>query len=506
MNAAPVIQFPKAKKPSRHLHNAKQIDAIKPPTKEEAPGGGVDWSDPTTPGLTLRVTWAGTKTWAFRYSNPQGLMRRLPLGEFGERPKVTLADARDRVADCRKLLRDGKDPATVKEERRTATLFGDLFQRWLEGFARVELKGGGVEEERAITADVLPAWKQRPADEITKADLLDILTPKRQAGHNVAANRLRAHISRMFNWGIDHDLVTRNPVKGTRKSKERSKDRVLTADELRRVWLACDQLPVHQAVWFKLRAVTGQRGGELLQMRRRDIASDGWWTIPGTFTKNALPHPIYLSELARELLASLPQSAADGPYDPVWVFPCGETVVGWGKNKGQLTPGANASKLNVMGDYKKISRRLAQPDRANIVVNVAIRNGRRKSVRLKADFTGHDMRRTMSTFLVAGGVSEELLRTILNHSKRESDNVTAVYNRYRYQDEKRAIMDFWAAQLRLILVGDDVAKAGKFSMTPATPANPLLTAMAAILASEAQNLSPAARVALEALQKAGEAS
>ncbi|MGH9888191.1 MAG: tyrosine-type recombinase/integrase [bacterium] len=97
------------------------------------------------------------------------------------------------------------------------------------------------------------------------------------------------------------------------------------------------------SAWFRLRLVTAQRGGELLQMRWQDVdPMSHFWTIPGGFVKNAHGHRVYLNDLARKLLATVPRDKKD--KKSVWVFP-----------------------KSFMGDFKHVGRRLAQSTRANII-------------------------------------------------------------------------------------------------------------------------------------------
>jgi integrase len=145
-------------------------------------------------------------------------------------------------------------------------------------------------------------------DEIAADDLLAILNAKLRNGAPVAANPLRALVSRIFTFAADQRLVpaTANPVIGVKKpTKETSRDRVLTHEEIRRIWDACDTQNPYVSAWFRLRLVTAQRGGELLQMRWQDIDEKSHvWSIPVGYVKNAHGHRVYLNELARKIIAT----------------------------------------------------------------------------------------------------------------------------------------------------------------------------------------------------------
>lgn len=259
-----------------------------------------------------------------------------------------------------------------------------------------------------------------------------MLNAKVRAGSPVAANRLRALVSKVYTFGAAQRLVlpSANPVLGVKKpTKETTRDRVLTDDEIRRVWEACATQNRHVCSWFRLRLVTAQRGGELLQMRWTDIdPKSHFWTIPAEFVKNAHGHRVYLNAMARKLLAAVPRDDR-----AVWVFP-----------------------KSFLGDYKHVGRRLAQSTRANIVA----RNQTEGSARDRADIRGHDLRRTAATLMASGGVPRFVISRILNHS--EEKDITSVYDRYSYDAEKKTAMEFWNRQLTAILKGKSVAALRRF--------------------------------------------
>jgi integrase len=228
-----------------------------------------------------------------------------------------------------------------------------------------------------------------------------------ERGAPIMANRVRALISKIFNCGLQHEIVESNPVFGVaRPTREQSRERVLTKDEIRRFWLACDAQSPRVAAWCRLRLPTAQRGGELLNMRWRDI-EDEWWTTPGEFVKNRRTNRVYLNELSRSILAGLPRQESES------VFP-----------------------ESLMGDYKHVGRRLAKESRAAI-----------------HDFRGHDLRRTAASHMTSAGVPRLVVSRILNHS--DEGDITGVYDRYGYDREKKKALDLWIRRLKAILANAD---------------------------------------------------
>jgi integrase len=409
----------------RRIINDTTIRSIKPPAR-----GTIDYFDDLTPGLSLRVTATGVRTWTVFYRDKNARQKRLTLGRY---PAVKLVDARELARDAQRNVAHGGDPVVEKRAAREVLTFGKLADKYIEDYAKLNKKSW-QEDERQLEADLLPKWKSRPATDISSEDLLGILNGKVRNGSPVAANRLRALVSRIFTFGAEQRLVppTTNPVIGVKKpTKEASRDRVLTDDEIRRIWDACDTQNPYVSAWFRLRLVTAQRGGELLQMRWQDIDEKShFWSIPAEYVKNALGHRVYLNELARNILRTVPHDEKS-----VWVFP-----------------------KSFMGDYKHVGRRLAQNTRANIVRE----NKAEPGARDKADIRGHDLRRTAASLMASGGVPRFVISRILNHS--EEKDITSVYDRYGYDVEKKAAMEFWNRQLTAILKRKSASTAGRFKM------------------------------------------
>ena len=96
--------------------NAKQIEKWHPDAKRI-----LELVDGAVPGLRVRLTPNGTKTWSLS-ARVNGERRRLNLGEG-----LGLAEARRKAEDARRQIADGVDPASAKtaaRERRKAAAEG----------------------------------------------------------------------------------------------------------------------------------------------------------------------------------------------------------------------------------------------------------------------------------------------------------------------------------------------------------------------------------------------
>src|SRR6266540_247613 len=148
--------------PARALTVAS-VERIKPP-----PEGQADYFDKGFPGLALRVSYGGAKSWVFFYRLHGGKLRRLTLGRF---PGMELADARTAWQEARKAVGKGENPARRKPT--IADSFAAVADEWLK---RDQAKNRSYREvKRAIERDVKPEWEGRLFASITRRDVLDLI-------------------------------------------------------------------------------------------------------------------------------------------------------------------------------------------------------------------------------------------------------------------------------------------------------------------------------------------
>jgi integrase len=370
-------------------------------------GKRTEYFDEALPGFSLRVAASGRKSFCVLYRSGRRL-RRYTLGGY---PVLGLARARELARSALAEAALGGDPALQKVERRRALSFAALSTEYLELHARPNKKTWR-EDERRIRKTLLPAFRHVPATDVKRAHVRDLIDEILVRGAPYEANRTHALLRKMFNWAVARDLVERSPVAGLpRPAKERRRQHVLREDEVRRFWQALDPEPPAVAASLKLRLYTAQRGGEVRTMQWDDVELEtGWWTIPEERAKNDLSHRVFLVPAALSLLPA--------PTGSPWVFP----------NRDGTGPMLTAQ--------KSIER---VRERAGI------------------ELRGHDLRRTAASHMASIGVPRLVIAKILNHVDR---SVTAIYDRYSYDREKRQAMEAWARRLGEILAFDGRARAG----------------------------------------------
>jgi integrase len=374
-----------------------------------------------TPGLQLRVGAGGVKSWSLRY-RLGGRMARLSLGKH---PAIDVAEARTLAKAALKKVAAGKDPAAEKIERREAETVADFAETFITEQKKKLKRWRGVESR--LRNDVLPRWKHRLMRDITRRDVRLLVEDIAARPAPISANRCRALLSKFFKVAIAHEIVESNPVVGTsRPGTERSRDRVLTDDEIRQFWTACDALPLEMAAAWKLRLLTAQRATEVHDMVWSEIDLDGgWWTIPAERSKNKLSHRVWLNAPALRLLRDLRK-----------------------QEDARLEREATRTEKDARTEK---NARKAQPEAPPYV----LRNARGKKQQAAAaatfklrDFTGHDLRRTAASLMTGSGTPRLVVSKILNHVE---SGVTRVYDRHSYDAEKRMALDAWARTLTAII-------------------------------------------------------
>lgn len=379
-------------------------------------------------GFGVTVFPSGEKSYIYIYQF-NGRKRRMTLGKYD---RCSLGDARKLHRAAMALLESGKDPAFEKKKEkitaRDASTVEGLIEEYLEKWAKPN-KRSWKADERCLNKDVKPFWGKLKAAEITRRDIVLLLDRIKDRGAPIAANRTLACIRRMFNFGVERDIITTSPCVAVKAvAPETRCDRVLSEDELRIIWLALDQAtnqdnPLHiihmseqTKLVLKLQLVLAQRKGEIVSAEWSEInLGSNWWTIPATKAKNNHAHRVPLSPLAIKLLKDVKKLSGDSRF----LFPA--------KQKNTHITGSS--------------------------IDHAVRRCSFSGVKT---WTPHDCRRTSASFMASLGISRLVVSKILNHS--ESGSVTAIYDRHSYDDEKRNALEAWAQKLNEIVYGTEIGK------------------------------------------------
>ncbi len=366
------------------------------------------WDSSMNGRFGLRVSTSGKKTWVVMYRINQKL-KRFTIGSFEDIP---LVEARGLAKQVLHEVAVGNDPQGNKIADRKAETFKDLSDEYIEKYAKPN-KRSWKEDQRNLNKDVLPRWKDLKANKIQRRDVIKLLDSILDRNAPVLANRILALIRKVFNFGIERDILEYNPCHNIKRpidEKKRQGQRVLTFDEIRTVWHAIEKEEniLLQGI-FKLRILTGQRGIEIRSMKWEHIDFEtNIWTIPPEVVKNKLQHRVPLSNQVLEILNVIKEL----DYKSEFVF-----------------PSPTSQKI---GHINNINKAVAR-----------IRN------QSKVSFVDRDLRRTVASLMTGElYIPRLVVSKILNHSE---GGVTRIYDRHSYDNEKREALMKWGELVQNII-------------------------------------------------------
>lgn len=412
-----------------------------------APGQRLEIWDALTPGLALRVTHNGVKSWILRYRTGDG---RQPRFKIGDASRMSLKAARLEAGRLKDLIDKGGDPQgekrQAKEAARSVTVrtFGDLLDSYWTaceaGTWKPKKKRKRAStlafEKRLAERHITPAFKALALDAIKRGTVEALLLERIKAGIGAQTNRTHAIIRQAFAFGIARDFTTANPAMQVPALHDAEPRRVVWRDDaLKALWSACEGCATLRdaegkrvfvsrplAITVQLAAILLQRRVEIAHMATDELDLDAaLWTVPGERMKAGRPHLVPLPPravaLIREAMA-LAKEKGDGRH--VFPSPDGEGPI----NEDSVTK-ALAKLRHAIG---------------------------------VAEGTVHDLRRTGSTAMTGErlGISPFIRSQVLAHTTDAGGGAavsSAHYDLNTYLPEKRRALAAWE-NLLLEIVGE----------------------------------------------------
>lgn len=363
-------------------------------------------------GFTLRVLPSGVKTFLYVY-HINGKKKQMNLGIY---PATKLVDARQKYNDAYNLFVKGVDPGIVPDnsetvEEYTFGHFAKEFLKWSEthpGHSKAYYEINKL----SLTNDVLPYWKDIPLKDLRRRDAIDLLERVALRSKGQVSNVHRA-ARNVFQYALERDYIDANPLLKLNKAvpalKYEPKQRTLSEEEIRQIW---NKIPPY----LQFILLTAQRPGEVAGIHTNEIqfgvgkpicltcrGCDGWWTIPKERTKGRKEHLVYLSRTALEIIGDL-----EG-----YIFPSTKE----GQPIQRMAISRNVNRLKYYG---------------------------------LQEWSPHDLRRTVRTMMSRGhlNIPEEHAEAVLAHTQQ---GIKKVYNKYDYQNEKKAALLRWEQELLRIV-------------------------------------------------------
>src|SRR5262244_4176458 len=246
-------------------------------------------------------------------------------------------------------------------------------------------------------------WAGKSIHEISKRDVVELVSAIEQRGAPVAANKTLKSIKTFLRWCVGRAVLDQSPAESVPlPSKEIARDRVLDDNELAQVILAARKIGRPYGGIVKLLALTGQRREEVsrLQWNELDLAQRVW-TLPKSRTKNEKAHVVHLSEQSMAVLARADQ------------------------------PGPFVFSLLGIKHFQEFSRAKRQLDQLSGVTGWRL----------------HDLRRTCVSGMARLGIAPHVADKILNHQSGTISGVAAVYQRHEFLAERKEALERWGPTL-----------------------------------------------------------
>lgn len=414
--------------------------------------GRLELWDLRSPGLCLRVSDRGGKTWIYRYRAQDGRQPRFTIGRF---PSLGLKDARARASELEREIALGGDPAKERQARRVEVrvsprTFNDLADSYFEACEVGEWKPKGKlkktsvlqgERER-VRLHVRPVLGGVPFADISRPQVKALLRGMKGQGIGAQTNLTQAIIRQIYNYAISDDLVQVNPATGFSPFADRvPRARIWSDTEIRALWRALedpaelrgeDGRPIRVGegirIAIKLLLLLGQRRGEVIGMERRELDLEArTWLVGAERTKGSKPHMVPLPTAAVPLIRrAMFLSDFDRDAPSSFVF--------------------------------STSLKEDRPIRAASVTHALARL--KEGLQLP-DPTIHDLRRTVSTNLTSErcGIAPFIRSKVLGHIDAGGGAMVSAthYDANTYLAEKRRALETWSRLLAEILAGKSLA-------------------------------------------------
>lgn len=380
--------------------NDMQIRRAKPEAKAYTLGDGQ--------GLSLLIEPNGSKSWRFRYRYA-GKPKMISLGVY---PTITLADARSRRDDARKLVAEGKNPSEVRKEQKIAlqteseSAFEKIATEWHQMKSTKWSAGYASDIMEAFQNDIFPYVGTRPIGEIKPLELLNVLRKIEKRGALEKMRKVRQRCSEVFRYAIATGRAEFNPAADLSSALEVHQSNhfpFLKADELPDFLRALDSYTGSRLVQIatKLLMITGVRTIELRAALWSEFdLGNAIWEIPAERMKMRRSHLVPLSTQALDLLNELNMMTGNYRY----VFP------------GRNDPNKPMSEASINQVIKRIgySRRI----------------------------TGHGFRHTFSTILHEQGYESSWIEIQLAHV--DKNRIRGTYNHALYLEKRMSMMQYYS--------------------------------------------------------------
>ena len=377
-------------------------------------------------GLFLLVAKTGGKRWRFKYrfNNKEKI---IALGTY---PSLSLKDARVKREEYKSLIANDIDPNEQKKQKKEEILkvekkkentFYKVSQEWHENYQTEVSENYHIKLGRALENYVYKCMKDKPIEDVTRLDLIEILKILKERDLQDTASRVLMIINKIYKYAVTLEYVPHNIVadieqKNILGKREKKHYPTFTKEkDIKGLLLAIDDYSGDYTTKMALKMLP------YVFVRSYNIRYCEWieidfekkeWIIPASKMKTKIEFVLPLPNQVIEILEEVKQFTGNGQY----VFP------------------SFRAKDKPMSD--------------NTLIGALRRMGY-----TKGEFVPHSFRAMFSTIAYENmeehGYSGEVIEALLSH--KESNKVKEAYNRASYKKSMRGLIEWYSTHLYLII-------------------------------------------------------
>lgn len=364
-------------------------------------------------GMYAAISPSGAISFRYDY-RLNGRRETLTIGRYGF-DGISLAAAREKLRNARRLVGEGISPALQKQREKArgpeTQTFSDHANRWLYGAPMAESTRSM--RKSVLDRDILPAFEKRLLSEIHGEDLRSLCMRVKARGAPATAVQIRDIVKQIYGYANTHGEKVANPADSVGAASIATfvpKDHALSPLEIRLMFIQLDSVATYPTIRLALRLIllTMVRKSELIQATWDEVDFEAaTWTIPKQRMKGRKPHMIYLSRQVLDIFVALNICAAGSKF----VLP---------------------SRYN--------ADRCMSNATLNRVTQLVVERAKIAGLALEP-FTVHDLRRTGSTLLNEVGFNRDWIEKCLAHEEGRSSR--SIYNKAEYAEQRRHMLQEW---------------------------------------------------------------
>ncbi|HHS9832582.1 TPA: tyrosine-type recombinase/integrase [Klebsiella variicola subsp. variicola] len=380
-------------------------------------------------GMFLRITPKGSKYWqmAYRFEGKQKIF------SIGVYPAVSLADARQRRDEARRLLAQGIDPNTKKQaevkelkaKRDKTRSFRTVAKAWFSTKTKWSDDYGDAVWKRLETY-VFPVIGDKDVAELDTGDLLVPVKKVEALGYLEVAMRIQQYITAILRHAVQQKLIRHNPAYDMEGAVQKPQTEHRPALELEEIPQLLNKIAEYKGRRLTILAI---QLNLMIFIRSSELRFARWSEIDFKSKLWVIPEQ-------REAIENVKHSTRGAKMKRKHFVPLCKQAIKILKEIRQLTyEEGQDDGLIFTGCYDSF-----KPMSEN-TINKALRN---MGYDTKQDICGHGFRTLACSALIESGLwSEDAVELQMSH--KESNSVRAAYtHKAKHLDQRRLMLQWWA--------------------------------------------------------------